>query len=134
MNFHYRKFKKDTSRSDISVPVIGNGSDNNSNATKEQEIGSKASSRFKGCPKGTTKASKFLLKDTLTAAKNEIAQIYSEAKSQASHNGRRLEDGWLQKVVDAVEKKRGIKKTIPISLKTIHNRVNLLCCVLKGRD
>ena len=59
----------------------------------------------------------------MTAAKNEIAQTYFEAKSQASNNGKRLEDGWLQKFVDDVKERRGINESIPILLKTICNRV-----------
>ena len=125
INFHYRKFKKDPLQCVLNLSAIDTGSDISSEAAKEQEVGSKASSntsRFKGRPKGTTKASKFLLKDTLTAAKNEIAQMYFEAKAQAANNGKRLEDGWLKKVVDDVKEKRGIKKSIPISLHTICNR------------
>ena len=59
----------------------------------------------------------------MAAAKNEIAQTHFEAKSKASNNGRRLEDGWLQKVVDDVKERRGINESIHISLKTIRNRV-----------
>ena len=122
INFHYRKYKKDPSRSDGSVSAIVTGNDNNSCESQDQEVGSK-DSRYKGRPKGTTKASKFFLKDALTAAKNEIAQTYFEAKSKASKNGKRLEDGWLQKVVDEVKERRGIDESIPLSLKTIRNRV-----------
>ena len=96
INFHYRKFKNDPLRCVPNLPAIDTGSDISSESAKEEEVGSKAgssTSRFKGRPKGTTKASKFLLKDTLIAAKNKIAQMYFEAKAQAANNGKRLEDG-----------------------------------------
>ena len=56
INFQYRKYKKDPSRSDGSTIVTGNY--NNSCEQQDHEVGSK-DSRFKGRPKGTTKASKF---------------------------------------------------------------------------
>ena len=56
INFHYGKFKKDPSRSAVTVPVIDTGSESNTTtAGPEMEI----ASRFKCRPKGTTKASKF---------------------------------------------------------------------------
>ena len=59
----------------------------------------------------------------MTVAKNKIAQTNFEAKSKASNNGKRLGDGWLQKVVDDMKERRGINESIPISLKTICNLV-----------
>ena len=120
INFHYGKFKKDPSRSAVTVPVIDTGSESNTTTAGPEN---ETASRFKGRPKGTTKASKFLMKQTMTAAKNEIAQMYFEAKAKASSEGEKLEDGWLQKVVDDVKEKRGIGKDVAISLKTIRNRV-----------
>lgn len=94
INFHYRKFKNDPLRCVLNLPAIDTtGGDISSEVAKEQEVGSKAgsnTSRFKGHPKGTTKASKFLLKDTLIAAKNEIAQMYLKQKHKLQIIGK----GW----------------------------------------
>ena len=55
------------------------------------------------------------MKGALTVAKNKIAQTNFEAKSKASNNGKRLGDGWLQKVVDDVKERRGINEISRIS-------------------
>ena len=71
---------------------------------------------------------KILLKQTMIAAKNEIAQIYFEAKAKVSSEGEKLEDGWFQKVVDDVKEKRVIGKDIAINFVENNTEPCEICC------
>ena len=142
LNFHYRKYKRRPENVAVAVPnsadiiaenvvvetPVADIADEHSSVIEDgTTISVEAESVAaisKGRPKGSTKASAFLVKDALTAAKNEITQIYWEGKARAVEEHRRLEDGWLQKLVDSVKQKRGIESNVPIPLKTIRNRMS----------
>ena len=121
INYHYKKYKSDSTVSAVSVSVIDSESVEKHSHTSSGGGNTSKASRI-GRPKGSTKASKFLLKTTLTAAKNEIAQQYFEAKAKASSQGMKLGDGWLARLISDTKKKRGLDENIIIPLNTIRNR------------
>ena len=121
INFAYKKYKTGV-EDNVPVAVVAEGESDPETTVQAQAEAT--AGIIIGRPKGTTKASKVLLKDAIIAAKNEITTLYQEEKKKSAQQHKRLTDGWLQKLIDDIKKKRCIEKSIRIPVKTIRNRVN----------
>ena len=121
INFAYKKYKTGV-EDNVPVAVVAEGESDPETTVQAQAEAT--AGIIIGRPKGTTKASKVLLKDAIIAAKNEITTLYQEEKKKAAQQHKRLNDGWLQKLIDDIKKKRCIEKSIRIPVTTIRNRVN----------
>ena len=112
LHFYYRKYKKRPENVAIVVPEITDGRSENVVVKRGEIIADEHSSVIedgttisvvsesvaafsKGRFKGTTNLSRFLIEDTLNAAKNKTTQMYWKGKAKAVGEHRRLEYGWL---------------------------------------
>ena len=121
INFAYKKYKNGD---ETNVPVAAVAEEASDQETTVQVRTEALAGIIVGRPKGTTKASKVVLKDAIVSAKNEITTLYQEEKKKAAQQHKRLTDGWLQKLIDDIKEKRCIEKSTRIPVKTIRNRVN----------
>ena len=136
INYHFKSWSKrkhvnltpptpTTDQDDIAtenaVPVSSDSSA--TSITNHIELLEEEAVRLKGGrPKGTTDVNRKLISDSVIAAKNEITDLYVDARAQAGAN--KVEDNTLQKIIDTVSKKRSLPDEITISSDTIRRRVS----------
>ena len=113
ISFAYKKYCKKKLLED-STGTTESTSDNNPNSCEERPV-----NRNGGRPKGTTLLQKHHQKQTIIAAKNEIATLYFEEKNRCKEIGEIMPNGWLKQTIERVCKQRGLPNSVKIPLSTI---------------
>ena len=119
INFAYKKF---CSRKRLESET--DSSENHSTISMPSKSG--------GRPKGTTVISKHHHRETLAAAKNEIASLYKQEKERCKKNGERLANCWLKNTIKRVIEARGLPLSTSIPSSTIQNRKQAIVLSARG--
>ena len=120
INFAYKKYLEKIHKQDHDLKI-----------TPSTASSAPSSATAGGRPKGQTNLMKQHRKEAITAAKNEITELYKDEKERRKGIGQILPRGWLKQTIKNVCEKRGISEYVShINMSTIRNRKNTM--ILQG--